>query len=352
MRHMDAVSENRDIDLWLRGFLRCPSQVNRPHESDSEIVEIPVNSTHLLAVTIDTLAEEIAQKLYQDPFTMGWVTVMASFSDLAAVGADPVGIVTSVSFETSWNEQFRKGIAQGMAAACRELGVYLLGGDTNTAPNGSLTGCALGLVPRRQKMMRSGGNPGDHIYVSGRVGQGNALGLAKISGMADRLFPERLYRPKARLKEGRMIRKYATCCMDTSDGLLITIDQLSRINGAGFFFKPDWQKILAPEVWAFCCSTDIPPWFMAAGIHGEFELVFTVPPDKMDSFIEDTAKADFFPVDVGTVENNSNMGVFLDSGEKVEMDMAPLRNLWGVEDNHLQKLLEEHHFWGKKWGLE
>lgn len=352
MKHLGAVSENRDIDLWLTNFLRSPHQVNRPHEADSEIIEIPFDKNHLLAMTIDTLAEEIAQRLYDDPYTIGWITVMASFSDLAAVGASPLGIVTSVSFEASWNEQFRRRIAQGMAAACRELGVYLLGGDTNTSPNGSLTGCALGLVPRRKKMMRSGGRVGDRIYISGRVGQGNAFGLARKAGMPDRLFPERLFRPKARLREGQMIRNYATCCMDTSDGLLITIDQLSRINEKGFFFRPAWRKILAPEVWEFCQSTNIPPWFMAAGIHGEYELVFTVPPDKVASFLGDAVRIGFSPVELGIVENYLNMGAFLDSGEKVEMDMAPLRNLWSSEDIHLPKLLEDHHHWGRIWGLE
>lgn len=352
MNGINRIVENKAVNSWLKHFLRYPEQINRPHESDAELLRIPVSDSHLLTVTIDTISEEISTRLYRNPFTIGWVTVMASFSDLAAVGAEPVGFVASISLEPSWDERFREEIAKGMTAACQELGVYLLGGDTNSAAHGSLTGCSLGFVPRHQIMMRSGCRPGDHVFLSGRVGQGNALGLTRMAGLPEEYFPEKLYRPKARLKEGQLIRKYATCCMDTSDGLLITLDQLSRINDHGFSVEANWEKILAPEVWRFCQSAHAPPWFMAAGIHGEFELVCTVPPNEVCSFLEEARSADFHPVRVGVVEHEPWLGVVLNPGGKIKIDMAPLRNLWSDNEAPLSHLIQEHHAWGRKWGLE
>jgi thiamine-monophosphate kinase len=352
VKEIETITENRIINTWLKHFIRCPEQINKPHESDAELVEIPGNDSELLAVTIDTVSEEISRKLYQNPFTMGWVTVMASLSDLAAVGADPIGIVVAVSLEPSQDEQFRKGIAEGMNAACRKVGVYLLGGDTNTAPNCSLTGCAFGIVPKNRKMMRLGCSPGDFVFLSGRVGQGNALGLARMSGETKSAFLENLYRPQARLKEGLLIRKYASCCMDTSDGLLITLDQLSRLNHLGFIVETGWKDLLAPEVWALCVRRQIPPWYMAAGIHGEFELIFSVPSDKVDDLNEEAAETGFQPIQLGRIEHEPNLGVVLPSGKKVKMDMAPLRNLWGENEPELDLLIQQHRFFGKKWGLE
>jgi thiamine-monophosphate kinase len=352
MREINSVTENSAINSWLSHFSRSPEQVNRPHEADAELIKIPGIGSYVLTTTIDTVSEEIDKKLYRDPFTMGWVTVMANFSDLAAVGAEPLGIVVAISLEASRGKKFRDGIARGMAAACQELGVYLLGGDTNTALNCSLTGCAIGLVPSKQKMMRSGCSPGDTIFLSGGAGSGNALGLTRMLGLSNEFYQEEQYRPKSRLKEGRLIRKYATCCMDTSDGLLITLDQLSRINNLGFIIEAGWKDILDPEVWGFCRKVQVPPWFMAAGIHGEFELVFAVPQEKEKSFLVDMAKKGFFPIRLGVVEQDPYLGVVLESGKKVKMDLAPLRNLWEENQSDYSKLIKEYHSWGKKWGLE
>ena len=352
MKNMDMILENKTINSWVRHFSRSPHQINNPHEADAELMEIEGNSSHFLAVTIDSVSEEINEGLYQDPFTMGWVTVMSNFSDLAAVGAEPLGIVISISLEPTRDEKFREGIAQGISAACRELGVYVLGGDTNTARVISLTGCAIGLVPRGKKISRIGVNAGDAVFLSGEAGKGNAMGLVRMAKLPEKYFPERLYRPMARVKEAQMIRDYASSCMDTSDGLLITLDQLFRVNNKGFVIEADWKTILAPEVFEFCEIAKVPAWFMAAGIHGEFELVFTVPSSKVDSFLHEAKSTDFDPIYLGYVQKKPSLEFVLSSKKKVEIDMAPLRNLWTSNGNDLNHLIQEFHTWGKRWGFE
>ena len=352
MKKMDEILENKTINSWVCRFSRSPYQINNPHETDAELIEIKGNDSSFLAVTIDSLSEEISEGLYQDPFTMGWVTVMSNFSDLAAVGAEPLGIVISISLETTRDNNFRKEIAQGIGAACDKLGVFVLGGDTNTGPNISLTGCAIGLVPQEQKITRLGCKPGDSVFLSSGAGSGNALGLVHLAKLPEELFPESFYRPHARIREGQLIRKYATTCMDTSDGLLITLDQLSRINNKGFVIEADWKTILAPEVFRFCEVTKTPYWFMAAGIHGEFELVFTVPSGRVDSFLKAADKINFFPIQLGIMQQKPSIELVLNSGRRSGIDMAPLRNLWDSRGNDLDYLMQKHHAWGKKWGLE
>jgi len=352
MKEINKILENRTINSWVCRFNHSPSQINKPHEADAELMEIDGNNSSLLAITIDSVAEEIAEGLYQDPFTMGWVSVMTNFSDLAAVGADPLGIVMAISFDPTKGEKFRGKIAKGIAAACQELGVFVLGGDTNTARNISLTGCAFGFVPRNQRMTRVGCQAGDVVFLSRGAGSGNALGMMRLAKLSEELFPERFYRPVARIKEGQMIRKFATCCMDSSDGLLITLDQLLRVNNKGFIIKADWEKILEANVFRFCQKTGIPYWFMAAGIHGEFELVFTIPQEKVNSFLCTASGIDFHPIRLGIVQEKPSLIFALDSGKKVAIDMAPLRNLWAPGCSDLSYCIQAYHAWGKKWGLE
>jgi len=126
---MDEILENAAIDAWAGAFRRAPSRANAPHESDAELLEIESLPDRYLAITIDTVAEEIATGLYRDPFTMGWVTVMASLSDLAAVGADPVGVVVSVSAPPGRDAGFVDGARRGMEEACCSVGTFVLGGD-------------------------------------------------------------------------------------------------------------------------------------------------------------------------------------------------------------------------------
>ncbi len=352
MKGMEKILENRAINYWVQHFKRSPQQINIPHESDAELIEVEGNDSYLLAITIDSVAEEITEGLYKDPFTMGWVTVMSNLSDLAAVGAEPLGIVIAVSVEEERDEKFRREIARGMAAACQKLGVFILGGDTNTTPTISLSGCAFGFVPRSEKITRVGCRAGDVIFMSGRAGTGNAMGLVRLAKLPAELFPEDLYRPIARIKEGQLVRKHASCCMDTSDGLLITLDQLLRINNLGFVVEAGWDKILAPEVLELCEIAKIPHWFMAAGIHGEFELVFTVPSEGANTFLDAANEVGFQPTQLGVVQKKPALEFVLPSGKRAEIDMAPLRNLWPEAGSDLNRIIKEHHAWGKKWGLE
>jgi thiamine-monophosphate kinase len=352
VNELEEILENRAVDGWAQHFARHPFQINRPHESDAELVDMK-GGPHVLAVTIDTISEEIARGVYRDPFTMGWVTVMANLSDLAAVGAQALGIVISVALGPERPESFRNRIAQGMTSACRALDVFILGGDTSAAREVSLTGCAFGFVPSGDKILtRMGGRAGDAVFISGGAGRGNALGVRALMRMPEEVFPEASYRPLARLKEGPLIRKFAASCMDTSDGLFITLDQLMRLNHIGFDIVAGWGSILAPDVQEFCARTEIPPWFMAAGIHGEFELVFTVPQDGVGLFMDEAEKIGFYPVRIGVVQEKPCLTLTLPSGSRTELDMAPLRNLWADPDVSLSRLLEEHHAWGKKWGIE
>ncbi len=355
MSHMDDILENVSIDAWVRAFSRSPRQVNAPHESDAELVEMPGSPDLLLAATIDTVSEEILEGIYQDPYTMGWVVAMASLSDLAAIGADALGLLLSVSVPPEGDAGFVARAALGVEEACRSLDVHVLGGDSNQAATAAFTGCAIGTVPRDSVLTRRGVEPGDAVYLSGRAGGGNALGLARLGRVPDRLFPEERYRPTARLTFGRALRGLAHACMDTSDGVLATLDQLMRLNGLGFEVDCDWESMLAPDVVELCGATGTPHWMMLGGPHGEFELAFAMPEARLGELercLGTLGSAQSPPVRIGKVQERPAITLALPTGERSDIDMASVRNLLETMDGDLTRYVTKLRSLGREWGLE
>ncbi len=349
---MDEIIENRMIDRWVRGFTSPANRVNAAHETDAELVEMAGCADSFLAVTIDTVAEEIAEGIYRDPFTAGWISVVASLNDLSAVGADPLGLVVAVTLDGAKPPDFHAGVAKGMDAACRAGNTAILGGDTNFGDRTVLTSSALGLVPKLRIITRRGCRPGDVVYASGPFGAGNALGLARLSGLPDAAFPENLYRPAPRIAEGKLIREYANCCMDTSDGLFATLDQLLRLNDVGFRVECDWQKLLCEPALVLGRKSGVPGWAFAAAPHGEFELVATVAPDREQEFLTAASTQGKQFTRLGTVQEKPAVTLVFPSGKAVDADLAPFRNLLFELGGDLKRYQSEFLRLGARLGLE
>ena len=296
-------------------------------------------------------AEEITLGFYRNPFTMGWMAVMASLSDLAAVGSDPFGLVVSVALEPDRPQAFASRVAAGMEAACRRLGVHILGGDTNTAPALTLTATALGIVPVSGAMMRTGCEPGDILFASGGLGSGNALILSRLADLPIEFHSEFDYRPVAQVGFGRVLGSFASACMDTSDGLLATLDQLMRLNGRGFHLETAWGDLLDPVARRICAVTETHPWLMAAGPHGEFQLLFTVPPRQVPDFQVAMRERGLTPVRLGRVKERPSITARADSGKRIELDTGAVRNLFARSDGEFHDYLARLVRLGADWGL-
>ena len=78
-----------------------------------------------LAVTTDSIVEEIEMGIYKDPYLIGWMTVMVNMSDLAAVAAAPVGILISEIITDFLDESFKTKLHEGINDACKECSTYV-----------------------------------------------------------------------------------------------------------------------------------------------------------------------------------------------------------------------------------
>jgi thiamine-monophosphate kinase len=337
---MTAVTERTLIERLAAGFVRSPHQLNALHESDAELVRLP-GSDLILAITTDAIAEEIATGLYRDPYLAGWMIVTVNASDLAAVGAAPLGIVVSESLPPDMPDAALEALQRGIRDAAERHVLPVLGGDTNQAAALALGATAVGTVPDGGVLTRRGARPGDRLFTSGPVGLGTAFAFASLMGNAndggDVAVP---FQPLARLREGRSLTGIASARMDTSDGVIATLDELMRLNGVGVRWERALAEALHPAALATARGAGLPPWTMLAGPHGEFELLFTVPPDRCGDLDDAAGAIDWAPIELGTVTAERPCWL-RDGTEWLEFDTARIRNLFTEVSGDPQRYLQE-----------
>ena len=330
--------ENTLLDTIGKHFVHPPSQLNAQHESDAELLCVEGDDRTVLAITTDTIIEEITEGLYDDPYIAGWMIVMVNLSDLAAVGATPLGVLVAETLPENCSEEFIAALQRGIADACRTCGTYVLGGDTNFADRFMLGGTALGRISGKP-LTRIGCRPGDILFSSGLIGSGNGFVLHKMLHRNG----QNAFKPVARIAEGRCIAAHATACMDTSDGILATLDQLMYLNQTGFSLEKEWPKSLDPGSSGIVRAFSIPEWLLLAGNHGEYELLFTVPPERMQAFLADADQLGWAPWRIGTVVPEQRISLMIDGTEYVP-DTGYIRNIFAMRpftlDGCIKMLLE------------
>jgi thiamine-monophosphate kinase len=319
---LDQIGENRLLDAWGRALRRHPAQANRMHEADAELLPLP-GTGQLLALTTDTLAEEIALGFYADPETIGWMAATMSLSDLAAVAAEPLGLLAAVTLPRGAGGDYQARLAAGLDGACEAAETWVLGGDTNFGAEASVTTTAVGLVHEGRALRRTGCGTGEVVYASGPLGAGATVAARALTGDAGPGGPP--FRPRARLVEARRLVGFATACMDTSDGLVATLDQLSRLNGVGFEITAPLPRLVETGALRTCQALGLDPLVALAQPHGEFELVWTVRAAHAERFEREAKVEGFEPLVVGRTIADPVIRLCGESPRTI--DAARIRNL-------------------------
>lgn len=372
MHQIKDIIENKIINDLTKSFSRSPQQLNKLHETDAEIIELE-NSPYDLAITIDTISEEIKTGLYSDPYQIGWMSVMVNVSDLAAVGSSPLGIVISQILPKDISDDFLSKLQNGINDACKKCGTFVFGGDTNFGDELIITGCAIGTVMKGKYLKRVECKAGDKIYVTGKVGNGNAYAAQKLlfnnsklsfrtsvrernlkADKSDRFLPSvemtdknendnLRYFPSAKLEWKNILNKYSSSCIDTSDGVLSSLDQLMRLNNVGFKLRNDWEESLDQSSKQLFNNYNLPLWLLLSGEHGEFELLFSIPAERKIDFLKEAHLSNLKPICLATAIENENIRINLYDKEQI-LDTEKIRNLAFEKDfspsKYLQKLME------------
>jgi len=259
---------------------------------DAAIVQHAKDQT---VVSTDLLVEGVHFDLSYMPLKhLGYKAVVVNLSDLYAMNAKPQQITVSIAVSNRFPVEALTALYVGIALACKNYGVDLIGGDTTSSTKGLLLSVtALGSAPSQKLVRRSGAKPNDLLVVSGDLG-GAYAGLQilerekAVFEVNPKLQPDlssytysvgRQLKPEARKDVIELLEELKivpTAMIDISDGLSSEILHLSKASGVGFHLYE--EKIpIDPEVLNICEEFKINSIAPALNGGEDYELLFTLP---------------------------------------------------------------------------
>lgn len=214
---------------------------------------------------------------------VGKKAVTMSISDIIAKGAKPYGCLASLGLKPDTKTENAQSILKGVKAQCSYYDTKFLGGDLNESSDIVLDVVSYGICKIDKLIPRKGVKNGDLIYSTGLFGL-TSLGfrtLLKNLELPLSLKKETLssvYEPIARVDFLPLFDSFdIKICMDSSDGLLITLTDLSQINNLGIEINN-----LPIHTEALECAEDytLNPLELAFKGGEEFELIFAIDSAK------------------------------------------------------------------------
>ena len=265
---MGTDRETRMIDLINSQLPLAPGRLNRCREADAEIIKLGEGT--VLFTTDEFSAEDHFRT--GNPFALGWNIAVGAISDILATGGDPLYYAHAMTVAPDWDEKYIQEFSAGIGAVLRQTGTGFIGGDFGTAPLWRYTASVIGSL-EGAPLLRKGCQPGDTIYCSGRIGAGNLE--AALALRAGRLTAGIKNRFQLRTAEAHLARRYATACIDTSDGVLMALNSLADLNSCGY--RIDNLPYIKKGEWG-ARLLRLPVELLFSGECGEYELLFTVKP--------------------------------------------------------------------------
>jgi thiamine-monophosphate kinase len=254
-----------------------------------------------LAVSSDMLVEGRHFLSTVAPDRLGHKALAVNLSDLAACGAKPLAFTLALALPRA-DEAFLEGFARGLFALADAQGIELVGGDTTQGPlNICIT--AMGEVPVGGALLRSGARPGDHLYVSGTVGDARLAlegfrGTVSLEGRRFDSVRVAMEQPQPRVALGLALRGIATSAIDVSDGLLGDLGHILRRSAVAAVVDVDAvprSDVLGamPLAWQRECT-------LAGG--DDYELIFTAPPTMAERVRAAAREAGVAATRIGRIE--------------------------------------------------
>ena len=229
-------------------------------------------------ITHDSIAEDVHFLHSDPPASVGWKLVAVNLSDLAGKGATPAGAVLSltISGDGAWESEFLTGVEH----ACESYGLPVIGGDTIALPEDAPRVLGLTAIGRAGPRVpdRSGGRPGDALWLVGTVGDA-AAGLAQLRGDPRATGPlvDIYRRPIPQLGAGQALAPVAHAMMDVSDGLLLDARRMAQASGCAIAIDVDTLP-LSSEFTAERGQSRRARLFAATG-GDDYALLAALPPE-------------------------------------------------------------------------
>ena len=233
------------------------------------------NSTNLIS-TCDMLIQSRHFPKNMTYFDMGFKSVTVNVSDLAAMGAKPLGFLLSIAIPKDLNLNDFKDIIDGVLNACDYYSIPLIGGDTNEASEIIFFFFFFFLCDN--PLMKNSYCDGDVIALTGDVGLA-ALGFELET--LDNIYVKHALKPIARIKEGQILKEYgATSVTDITDGLASELYEMKK-DGFGFIIYEELLGI-SEEYKDIAGSLNLDYLDLVLHVGEDFELIFTISEENLE----------------------------------------------------------------------
>ena len=306
------MNEFELIEQLIRGFgdLTQADFIATGAGDDAAVVDLPDDQQ--LVVSTDTLVPDVHFPSDARGDLVGFRSVAINVSDLAAMGAAPLGMTVAVtidSLDSDWIQRF----AHGIAIAAREFNVKVLGGNLARGPL-NITVTIHGSVPTGRALLRSQAQIGDDIWLTGTLGATHAFlddrtnpqtSIETLLSRRDECAVARYFLPHPRMEFAAKVRDVVHGAIDVSDGLASEMVHLTKASRCG----------------ASICLNGLPVWrglnaMDVVGPDDSYELLFTAHEGDRAEILE-AAFSTYTPVVIiGEVVADQNVGYTLD-GEAV-----------------------------------
>jgi thiamine-monophosphate kinase len=276
----------RALVARIRERLSMPSWVVTGPGDDAAAIE-PVRGV-LEVLTTDAQVDGVHfDRRFVPPDAIGHRALAVNLSDLAAMGATPRAALLSLALPGSLELASFDGILDGLLALANCHDVTLIGGNITRTPGPLVVDVtAIGTAHRRKMLTRHGARAGDHVFVTGTLGDA-ATGLKRLQAAhsnGDRgtsVEAARYLRPAPRVRAGIILgrNRAASSCMDLSDGLADGVRQIAEASGVGIVIDAAAIPI-APDVREWHAREGLDPLDAALSGGDDLELLFTSRPNQ------------------------------------------------------------------------
>lgn len=278
-----------------------------------------------------------------EPADIARRALRSNLSDLAAMGAVPLGYTLTLQIPDEVDAAWLGAFADGLARDQKQFGIGLLGGDTAKTPGPlTLTINVIGQVSENKAIRRSRARLSDDVYVSGTIGDsylglaiecGDLTGLAVLSDADRRELVARYRYPEPRLTLGVALVAHAHAAADVSDGLVADLGHICRASGL-------MAEIAVSDIPISSAArravTDDQPLRLKLLTGGEdYELVFTAPESARASILELAQETGVPITRIGRITAHRDEGprvtVLDDAGKGLEVGDGGYRHFRGTE---------------------
>ena len=277
---------------------------------------------HELAVSTDMLVAGRHFFVDVDPASLGWKTLAVNLSDLAAMGAAPLGFTLALALPTI-DEAWLAAFAGGLFECATAFDCELVGGDTTRGPL-NLCVTVFGDVAEGRALRRSGARTGDDVWVSGSLG-GAALALRRLTTAPLEALPATLRaaleRPVPQVALGGALTSVATAAIDVSDGL---VQDLGHVLAASDRGAQLWIAAL-PLADGLAAEPDEDRLRLALAGGDDYALCFTASANRRDAVERAARAADTRVTRIGTIVAGSGLRIVDAEGADSAVDLSSLK---------------------------